>query len=287
MNFSVVIPTCDRPDSLALCLERLAPGAQTLPADAYEVIVSDDGKSAATAALVRERFPWARWERGPQRGPAANRNHGATLARGDWLVFTDDDCLPDAGWLAAYARAAAPDTNVIEGRTRAPGPRLHPLDDCPANEHGGNLWSCNFAIRRALFAELRGFDERFPYPAMEDAELNARLQKRGERVTFVPDALVVHPWKRIRNWSEHRRRHLASRRLMEALHPGRGFPGTPWQAAKIVARLALREHVPFLCRHPAEGIRTLPALWLSLSAEIWLAWRKPAEQPSASPASPS
>jgi hypothetical protein len=40
---TVVIPTCRRPDVLVQCLDRLAPGAQTLPADRYEVIVTDDG----------------------------------------------------------------------------------------------------------------------------------------------------------------------------------------------------------------------------------------------------
>ena len=51
MLLSVVIPTCDRHAELAACLERLAPGVQTLVADTYEVIVTDDGKQPAEAAL--------------------------------------------------------------------------------------------------------------------------------------------------------------------------------------------------------------------------------------------
>ena len=105
---SVVIPTRERNATLALCLDRLAPGAQTLPHDQYEVIVADDSAGHLAFELVRDRYPWARWQEGPRRGPAANRNAGARAARGTWLVFTDDDCLPDPIWLEAYAAAMNP-----------------------------------------------------------------------------------------------------------------------------------------------------------------------------------
>ena len=91
--FSVVIPTCHRNDALAACLERLAPGKQSLAAASYEVIVTDDGSRATSEAMLREKFPWAKWMAGPRRGPAANRNHGAKHANGNWIAFADDDCL--------------------------------------------------------------------------------------------------------------------------------------------------------------------------------------------------
>ena len=100
----MVVPTYRRNDSLARCLDQLVEGRQTLPFHMYEVIVSDDGPEGSNARLlVEEKYPWVRWVAGPARGPAANRNRGASQARGGWLVFTDDDCLPQAGWLAAYA----------------------------------------------------------------------------------------------------------------------------------------------------------------------------------------
>src|SRR6187397_213719 len=116
-SFSVVIPTCHRNEALALCLERLAPQRQacmqlaagpvvagnepmTLPVlGTYEVIITDDGRDSTAEELVGRRFPWAKWTAGPKQGPAANRIHGATLAKGEWIAFTDDDCLPDSGWL--------------------------------------------------------------------------------------------------------------------------------------------------------------------------------------------
>ena len=70
--FSVVIPTYRRNDLLARCLDALAPGVQTLPADRYEVVVTDDDSEGKNPqAMLAERYPWARWTHVPRRGPAA------------------------------------------------------------------------------------------------------------------------------------------------------------------------------------------------------------------------
>ncbi|MBI5425901.1 MAG: glycosyltransferase family 2 protein [Opitutae bacterium] len=194
MILSVVIPTCNRPDTLAAALERLAPGAQTLAAADYEVIVTDDSRSTATETLVRTRFPWARWTRGPQRGPAANRNHGARLAGCAWLAFTDDDCLPDAGWLSAFATETGESTiAALEGRTWCGERNMGSLRFAPCNESGGRLWSCNFAIRAETFRALSGFDEGFPFAHLEDVDFHHRLKAAGHGVRFVPAAAVEHP----------------------------------------------------------------------------------------------
>jgi glycosyltransferase involved in cell wall biosynthesis len=137
MQFSVIIPTCHRNADLAACLRLLAPGAQSLPAADYEVIVSDDGRTSTAEAMVKQQFPWARWVPGPQRGPASNRNCGARSAGGKWLVFTDDDCLPSRDWLAAYAAAATDEARVLEGKTVACGFRDRLDMECPVNETGG------------------------------------------------------------------------------------------------------------------------------------------------------
>lgn len=194
MRFSVVIPTCNRPAGLRACLARLAPGAQTLANADYEVIVTDDS-AASVEALLRAEFPWTRWTRGPRRGPAANRNHGASLARGEWLAFTDDDCLPDAGWLHAFAtaQAAAPAARVWEGRTFSAESNPGPLRFAPVNEHGGKLWSCNLAIVRTEFARLGGFDAGFPHPHLEDVDFHRRIVAAELPVAFCPAAAVEHP----------------------------------------------------------------------------------------------
>jgi len=193
--WSVVIPTRDRPRELATCLRCLAPGTQTLPAAMYEVIVSDDGDFLASESQVRARYPWARHVRGPQRGSAANRNTGAQAATGRWIVFADDDVVPSVGWLAAYATAAGEEL-VLEGRTTCESGLPSPLYHAPENNTGGVLWSCNFAIRHDLFTALGGFDEGFPFPHMEDADLRQRVLATGTALRWVPEASVDHPPRR-------------------------------------------------------------------------------------------
>jgi len=269
--FSVVIPTCHRDAELAACLDRLAPGAQTLAAENYEVIVTDDGSASTTETLLRERFPWARWTQGPRRGPAANRNHGAAEAHGEWLVFTDDDCMPSAEWLSAFAAAAHDDSaaRVLEGRTHVDRPRAHPLETSPINEEGGYLWSCNFAIERALFEEMAGFNERFPFNAMEDRELHVRLRQRGIAPVFCPAAAVVHPWRLIADLREHRRRHVESQLLLESLHPGEGFP-YPWtRLLRTHLRTVLGEHLTWFFRRPGIALQSIPRLWGTMAADVW------------------
>lgn len=185
MKFSVVIPTCHRPELLARCLRGLG------TANA-EIIVSDDSRDDATRELIERDFSQVRWVAGPRRGPAANRNAGAHLAAGEWLAFIDDDCEPQPGWVDALEHAAA-DIDVVEGCTLAPGAIDSPFEEHVENLHGGVLWSCNFAIRRAAFENLGGFDEDFLEAAGEDMELAARISRAGLRVRFAPEALVHHP----------------------------------------------------------------------------------------------
>lgn len=201
-RISVIIPTCHRNDLLSICLEHLEPGRQTLETSSYEVIVTDDGSTNTAEELVRDRFGWAKWVPGPRRGPAANRNRGAQAARAEWLVFCDDDCLPDPGLLMAYLHANVPCANarVLEGRIYAEGPKSRADETAPLNEGGGLLWSCNFCIKRDLFFSTGGFDERFPFASMEDVEFREKLKSLGEPSCFVALASVCHPWRRFGGW---------------------------------------------------------------------------------------
>lgn len=218
MTISVIIPTFRRPDDLLACLEGLRPYLPSATAQepsfpspgnlsVSDIIVSDDARDPNLRTTLAERFPSVTWLPGPQRGPAANRNHGAGQASGDWLVFLDDDCLPQPGWLEGFAEALRlqPHLQILEGRTCSDRQRLRHDEEAPVNETGGYLWSCNLAIRKACFVALNGFDESFPHAAMEDVDFRARLRKAGFSVAFVPAATVVHPWRILQTASLHRR----------------------------------------------------------------------------------
>jgi GT2 family glycosyltransferase len=206
---SVIVPTCHRNEDLTRCLKQLQPQSQGNAADGpgavrrddftYEIIVSDDGSRSTAEGLIRDQFPWVRWCSGPRRGPAANRNSGARNARGQWVLFLDDDCIPSSGWISAYASAirSFPDCKLLEGQTiGGPNSQTHSDHETPLNLQGGLLWSCNFGISRELFLDVGGFDEKFPVAYMEDTDLQFRLKERGYVSKFVPDARVQHPWRR-------------------------------------------------------------------------------------------
>jgi GT2 family glycosyltransferase len=189
-RISVVIPTRHRDGQLATCLEALRPQLEGARA---EVIVSDDGTSGETRAMLERSFPFARWTQGPRRGPAANRNNGVAIARGELVVLVDDDVVPAPDFLANYVAAVSDDVDVYEGRTTCAAGVDSPLMHSPVNETGGYLWSCNLMLPRALFQALGGFDEDFPYPHLEDVAFRERLKGAGARVRFVPGAVVDHP----------------------------------------------------------------------------------------------
>ena len=110
-----MIPTYGRPRQLAECLRSLA--ELDYPRERLEVLVVDDGgpaplddvvapyRSALDLSLLRQ----------DNAGPATARNTGAAQARGDYLAFTDDDCLADPGWLRALAAVWAHSPEAMVG----------------------------------------------------------------------------------------------------------------------------------------------------------------------------
>lgn len=107
-RFSIIIVTCNRRRTLALCLKHLA--RQSLPASDLEVLVVDDGSTDGTRDwLVQARFPFAL--RALETGNPADvfgvmrgRNIALLHARGDWVLFLDDDMVLHPEALGRLAR---------------------------------------------------------------------------------------------------------------------------------------------------------------------------------------
>jgi len=199
MLLSVIIPTYNRREALGDCLKLLTPEVQGVSRDVFEVIVTDDALADNPADSLLQEFPWVRHNRGPQKGPAANRNSGAKAALGDWLIFMDDDCLPQASFLSAYIEAIRqhPEYRVFEGRTLTDRPQQRMDEEAPHNDKGGYLWSCNFLVEKKTFSDMGGFCELYPYACMEDVDFREQLIIRNLGFLFVPEATVLHPWRPI------------------------------------------------------------------------------------------
>lgn len=180
---TVVVPTVDRPELLARCLSALA--AQTRPAD--EVVVVHDGR--ADLAGWAGRLPLTVLHAG--RSASAKRNAGWRVASHELVAFTDDDCAPSPGWLAALVAA---DGDVLHGPV-APHPDDAHVDSvfartlsvAAADDH---FPAANLAVRRSLLAAVGGFDETLS--GGEDTDLAWRAVEAGGRRTWVAAALVQH-----------------------------------------------------------------------------------------------
>lgn len=215
IEYSVVIPTFNRMDTLPEVLDALEAQADAPP---FEIIVVDDGSTDSTGEFLERRLA----ERTPSAvplavlhqenaGPALARNRGVEAARGARVAFLGDDTVPSSGWLREHHRAFEehPDEEIlgVVGYTGwHPRMRLDPFlryineyglqfgyslienpDDLPFNF----LYTSNLTLpRQALLDEP--FDLSFPYAAWEDTELSYRLEKRGMRLIYRASAEVAH-----------------------------------------------------------------------------------------------
>jgi GT2 family glycosyltransferase len=231
MFFSIIIPTCNRNDLLKACLEQLSPVNQTISLD-YEVIVTDDSKDNVAKSLIENEYPWVKWVEGSKKGPAANRNGGACRAKARWLLFIDDDCLPQKDLLKSYSlHIQNNESLVLEGKTIADREKERFDEEAPINIAGNNLWSCNFAIDKLLFLKLKGFDETFPFPAMEDVDFKTRILEVAN-IKFIPEAIVIHPWRRVvpfKTFNKHLKSHIHFARK----HQLKGKMRFRWERLKI------------------------------------------------------
>ena len=199
MLISIVIPTFNGGARIAGCLGALV--EQTTGKDA-EIIVVDDGSTDNTADVVT-CYSGVRLIRQSNAGPAAARNRGAIEAGGAIVLFTDDDCVPAPGWVAAMT-GPFKDANIVgvKGVYRTRQRRLMARFVQMEYEDKYRLMSgvsqidfidtYSAGFRRDRFLEMNGYDTSFPVACAEDVELSYRMSRRGWKMTFVPTAIVYH-----------------------------------------------------------------------------------------------
>ena len=203
-TFSVIVPTCNRPRHIGGCLRALT--RQSYPRERFEVIVVDDGSREPLDRIVAPYRTCLDLTllRQSNAGPATARNTGASVARGTYLAFTDDDCRPRGDWLGRL------DTAFHTGPGRMIGGRtVNRLRNCYSaasqsivdvvyafynrDPAGARFFaSNNIAMPRKMFEAAGGFDGHFFKGASEDREFCDRWLLCGYPMAYDPDVVVQH-----------------------------------------------------------------------------------------------
>lgn len=279
---------------------------QTLSTDQFEVVIVDNGSTDDTWQVLQgiaETSPLQlRVHRNPPgKGPAAGRNRAWRDARAPLCAFTDDDCMPAPGWLAAAVDGIGDREVVGAGRVLWPQSDegvMGPFSRRVTATEGHARWgaTANLIARKSHLEAVDGFDESFLNVAGEDTDLLLRIIEHGADYSFLFDALVYHPVepgglmalvRDQRRWvdipavfAKHpqaRESLLYRKYFWRPTHP-RAILAALGLAAAPVAPVAALLATPWvherICRQPmadtpAERVVTLPgALFLDL-VEVW------------------
>jgi GT2 family glycosyltransferase len=210
IDLTVAVATMNRPSALARCITAILMG-HALPAELLIIDQSTQPETAcAVAAAGWDLVVPLRYVRQPHRGLAASRNAAIAHASRPIMVFTDDDCVPDEGWLTAIAAGfdGAEKPDAVTGRVLPLGPERPGLyavstraSRVRAVYRGRSVpWAVgsggNTAVKRDWLDRVGGFDERLGAgssgQSAEDLDVLYRLLRAGATVRYEPDAIVFH-----------------------------------------------------------------------------------------------
>ena len=275
---SIVICTRERPDSLHRCLRSLS-------RTSAEVLVIDNAPSADATRKVVGEFANTRYECEPYPGLSYARNRGVERARGEIIVFTDDDVVVSPDWLSEILRPFR-DPNVmcvtglvmpaeLETREQAlfefwqsfhRGYQERVFDSAwlrSFRKSTAPVWEigagASMAIRKRAFEQVGMFDTRLGAGSAgcsEDSEFWYRLLAAGHRCIYTPAAVVYHYHRASAAALQHQMRmycrgHVAALLVQFAQSGDLGairrlLFDLPWYQAKaLVQALLFRELLPF------------------------------------------
>lgn len=204
---SIVIATYNRAQLLRTALDAFE--KLDFPRGSFELIVTDDGSTDNSAGVLAEyaaRTPLQfNFATQPNRGPAAARNRGIQVARGELIAFTDDDCVVTPAWLTQLVQPFQDRTiggvgGTLTGQSRGlVSDYLNSHEVVASNLEGKMvppfLITANACFRREALEDAGGFDENIRKPGGEDPDLSWRVAALGYRLVSAPDAVVIHHHK--------------------------------------------------------------------------------------------
>ncbi len=197
---AVVIPVWNGEAVIGRCLEALS--RQTIPRDAYQIIVVDNGSSDSTAEIARG-FAGVEVIAETRPGSYVARNLGIGRVDAPITAFTDADCTPAPDWLEKVLRAAVahPGFGVLAGKIelfdeiaqeREVFGDYERLFSFPqAHAARGNCATANWASETAVLKQLGGFDAALKSGG--DRQMALRIREAGYPLVYVPEMVVRHP----------------------------------------------------------------------------------------------
>ena len=216
---SLVIPVFNRLELTRQCLKALEKNTRDASA---EVIVVDNGSTDGTAVFLKSEEAAGRLRtilNSENLGFAKACNQGAKAARGQYVLFLNNDTEVQPGWLAPLVSLAEADTNIAavgskllfpdgtiqhagvaicEAIGRDPLLAVHTFYKAAADLPEANqrrayqaLTAACLLVRRSGFEAVGGFDEGF-WNGYEDVDLCFRLQEKGWLMVYEPASVVIH-----------------------------------------------------------------------------------------------
>ncbi|CAN2047651.1 O-antigen biosynthesis protein [Candidatus Magnetomoraceae bacterium gMMP-1] len=213
MKCSVIIPVFNQIDFTKQCLKAIL---QNTPIDLYEIIIVDNASTDGTKEFLNTlKLPVKIIRNFENKGYAIACNQGAKAAIGKYLIFLNNDTIPQKGWLESSIKMAESDPSI-----GAIGAKLI-YPDGVLQEAGGIIFSdgtslnigagdnpdkdiynkirevhyCSGAclfVRRDLFNKIRGFDLRYAPAYCEDSDLCFSIRKLGYKIMYNPNSVVFH-----------------------------------------------------------------------------------------------
>lgn len=205
---SVVVGIRNEERYIEECIESLL--RLDYPQDSYEIIIVDGMSTDKTRELV-QKYP-VRLILNEKKNVAAARNLGVDNSRGDFVAFTDGDCKADPMWLKTLVNEMinAPedvacvggpnlifDTDPVFGRVVGHAQETFLGSGGSAQSKNStkkyyvsSLPNCNAMYKKNTIKEAGYFDERFVVG--QDGDLNYRINKKGYKFLYIPEAKVLH-----------------------------------------------------------------------------------------------
>lgn len=272
-GLSVVVPHYNDLQRLDTCLSALVQQAGAPP---FEIVVADNNSPCGIEAVEAVVAGRARVVSQPEKGAGPARNKGIAEAKGHLLAFTDCDCVPSPGWLAAGL--AALDQCDFAGGAMAV--LVRDETDMTGAEAFERVFAFNnqryvevegFTVTANLFAPRTVFDRigLFRTGVSEDIEWCWRARAAGLKIGYAPDALVSHPARA--NWRElvGKQRRTNHERFLLACQQRRGR--LRWLVRSLALPGSILAHAPriFTSRALTGRSARMRALGTLICIRLW------------------